>query len=178
MIPGPFGRNEGGGQGFDLFSGGGFQRICADAVNPGQYTNHIAVHSRDGYIIGDRSDGAGGIGADSLNLFQLFRIPRQGTVIFVHYLAGALPQITGTGIIPQSFPCFEHILFRRFGQGGKGRKTGKKTIIIGKDRFHTGLLQHGFTDPGTVGVMEAAPGKIPGTAVIPGQQGGRQLFHV
>ena len=177
IVPGTLCRDQGSSKAFDAAARIWFQRFRSDAEDPGKNADHVSVHRRYRYIIGNGSNSSRRIRTDPADLPHFVRIVRQDSAVFQNYLLRSFPEIPGTRIIPEPFPRFQHILLRGSGQRSQIGKTGQKTLIIRKDRFHPGLLKHRLTDPGAIGIVKTAPGQVPGTSVIPGKKGGRDLFH-
>ena len=167
MVPGAFLRNKAGGKCFNPVTDRGSGYVRADAVQPGDDTDDVSIHSGNGNVVCNGGDGTGGIRPNARDLAQLLRIAGKDAAVFLHDLLRAFPEVPGPRIVSQAFPCLEHILFRRFRKGGDRREALQETGIIRKDSLHAGLLKHGFADPGAVCVMKAAPRQIPGAAVIP-----------
>ena len=154
-----------------------FRRIVPQPVQPANYPDDVAVHRGHGHIIGNGSNGAGGIGADAPDPSQGLRIPGDFPAEFLADLLRSPVKVPGPGIVPQPFPHLQHILFPGLRQRPDRRKAGHEARIIIPHGVHPGLLQHNLADPGSVGIPDSPPGHLPGVFIPPAQQRFRCRMH-
>jgi hypothetical protein len=75
------------------------------------------------------------------------------------YHPGGLVQVTGARVIPQSCPVIEYRVYRGASQAGNIGEAQDKTLVVGNDRSHLGLLQHDLRNPDAVRIMVTLPGQ-------------------
>ena len=97
-------------------------------------------------------------------------------------LAGDAPrrrvQVARPAVIAKAGPLAEHLILIRRRQCRQVGKAGQKTLVIGDDGFHLGLLQHDFGQPDRIGIAlrAALPGQIVAAMpLLPGDQARGEL---
>ena len=84
----------------------------------------------------------------------------------LHSLSGGV-EITRTGIIAESLPGVQDVVFRRGCECGEVGESAEPLIIIRDNGSDLRLLKHELGDEDCVRIACAPPGKIPATAAIP-----------
>jgi hypothetical protein len=79
-------------------------------------------------------------------------------------------EVTGTGIVPKSFPCFENFFFTGKSEGYKVRKFFDPGFKIGKGGGYPCLLEHEFGYHSFVKTWIRSPGEFSFLLVIPTEQ--------
>ena len=86
-------------------------------------------------------------------------------------------QVARAGVVAEPGPEFEHVVELGRGQITRRRPARQEPLIIGRDRFDRGLLQHDLGQPDAVRIGclagQCAPRQATAMTVIPGEQGGR-----
>src|SRR6202034_440808 len=146
-----------------------------DRIKPRDDALDIAVDRRPRSVECDGRDGRRGIGADAWQIAKALFARRYLTVMLLDYDAGASMQITGTGVIAEAGPGFEHIVERRRRQRPYIGPARQKARVIGPDRLDRGLLQHDFGQPDAIRIgalpLRGAPVQPAAVGVVPGQPG-------
>ena len=122
----------------------GHAHVFPDAPHPADHADHVAVHGGNPLVESNAGDGPGGVFADAADFLQRVHILRQLAAIFRRHLPRALVQVGRPAIVAQPFPQLEHLVLPCGRKRLHGRKAAKEPFIIGKHRFHPGLLEHGF----------------------------------
>ena len=93
-------------------------------------------------------------------------------------LLRAAVQVARPGVVAEPGPVFDDAFDGRRRQGRDIGETGEKTLVVGDDRRHLGLLQHDLGQPDPVGVATALPGQVMAAGgLLPGDQAlGKALF--
>ena len=147
---------------------------------PGHDPFHIAIDHHRGFVLCDRGNCGGGIGANARQGAQPGLGCRKHPAMIGHNRAGTGQQVARAGIIAQPRPSLHHC-----GVGGCGQRRNIgpkrcKAMEIAAHRRHRGLLQHHLGQPDPIRVWALArrpvgrphaPGQHAGVAVIPGQKG-------
>src|SRR6202034_1316608 len=145
-----------------------------DRIKPRDDALDIAVDRRPRSVECDGRDGRRGIGADAWQIAKALFARRYLTVMLLDYDAGASMQITGTGVITEAGPGFEHVVERGRRQRPYIGPARQKARVIGPDRLDCGLLQHDFGQPDAIRIgalpRPRAPGQLAAMAVVPSQQ--------
>ena len=76
-------------------------------------------------------------------------------------------QVSGTGVISQSFPIFKHEIFLGIGKRFKVWKAIDEPYKITGSLIYTGLLENDLADPNLVWILFLSPGKGPSMFTIP-----------
>ena len=88
-----------------------------------------------------------------------------------HHGDGGRPEITGAGVIAESLPGVQDLMFGSCRQGGEIGEAPHPSIIIRDDGSDLGLLEHELGDEDGVGISGAAPREIATVLAKPGQEG-------
>ena len=75
------------------------------------------------------------------------------------YHFGSLVQVAGACVISQPCPVIEHRVYRGARQAGNIGEAQDKTLVVGNDRSHLGLLQHDLRNPDAIRIPIALPGQ-------------------
>ena len=147
----------------------------SDAEMPGQHPVHIAVHYRCRQAEANGADGSGGVIPDTFEAADALHSVREAP--HGHYLFGGRVQVTGTGIIAQTFPKAQDFIFRGLGQIFNGREALHKALPVSRSLRNPGLLKDDFTEPDGIRIHRTAPGKVPSVGGIPVQDGAGKSVH-
>jgi hypothetical protein len=161
------GRAIGGQRGHDLAGALPEQLLAAcrlhvvlDREDAGEHAGDVAVDQRRALAVGDRRDGARGVGADARHLAQRGRRPWQRAAMAFDDVAGAAVQVAGAAVVAEPGPVSEHVVERGVGQALHRREAAHPALPVRDDGGHPGLLQHDLRDPDRVRVAALAPGQV------------------
>src|SRR3954463_6054707 len=91
---------------------------------------------------------------------------------------GSRVEIACAGVVAESLPGMEDVVFRRDGEGGEIREAPEPLIIIRDHRRDLGLLEHELGNKDGVRIGGAAPGKIAAVFAVPGTKGAPEFSGV
>ena len=146
-------------------------RITIESREPRMQTQRVGFDNRRGLIERKRGNRTGSVSSNSRQLLPLCGGGRQATDTIRHNLPGGAMQITGAAVVSESFPQAQHRHFVCGSQRFHGRKGREKPFEIRHNRGNGRLLQHDFTQPHTIGIAVATPGKFASVTGIPTLQG-------
>lgn len=144
---------------------------------PRQHAQNIAVHRGTTLPACNRCDCSRRIRTDARQRQQRISVTRHTSVKFRTNGSRRLLQITGAGIISQSFPQLEQLFLRHLGKCLHGRKCPHKAFIVRDDRLHPRLLQHNLGNPNSIRILGTPPRQIPMSLLIPRAQTAQRLFY-
>ena len=84
-----------------------------------------------------------------------------------HNLLGSRLHIADSAIVAQPLPEIEQGLFWCLSQVGHCGQGRHKTLVIGNNSSHLGLLQHNLADPDGIGILTLTPGQITFIFIVP-----------
>jgi len=163
------------------------------ALHSEQTTEHaadIAIHRRLVLAESDTEHGPGSVLADAGQGHEWLTVGGELAAVSLHHQAGSGVKVTGSGVVAQPLPHFEHLVEVGCGQILKGWETGEEAAVVGEHGGHLRLLQHDHRHPEGVGIVGVSPGEVgqpllrpsqqtlsDGTAPLRGCQGIRRLGH-
>lgn len=112
--------DEGRSRGMELGQGGG---LVAAGEESTQDTGDVSVEGGCGNMESDTGDGAGGVGADSRELFQSFGVGWKLATGKAENGFGQRVKVTSPTIVTESFPVAENEGLGGAGEGGPGGKS-------------------------------------------------------
>ena len=154
----------------------------ADQVEAAEDAGDVAVDDCGGGVIGEGSDGAGGVGADSREGLQDGRVARDLAGEIGGDSLGGGVEVESPGVISQTLPEAQNLLLFGCSQGLDGWEAMYKATEIGDCGGDLGLLEHEFTDQNYVWVYGCkgmvagrAPGEVAAVSGVPTQQGSGEI---
>jgi hypothetical protein len=134
--------------------------VVLDREDAGEHPGDIAVDEGGALAVGDRGDGARGVGADAGHLAERRGRPRQRAAVAVDDVAGAAVQVAGAAVVAEPGPVGEDVVERRVGQALHRREAAHPALPVGDDGGHPRLLQHDLGDPDRVRVAAPSPRQV------------------
>jgi len=133
-----------------------------------------------------RQNGADHVPAYAGELGERYWVIRNAAPVFVDHSPSGLVKIAGPAVVTESFPKSKYLLFACRGKVAQRREGAHKSLEIGNDRGHLGLLKHDFTNPDAIGITIVPPGKLPAIAYVPVEEtpakrnakSGRREIHI
>jgi hypothetical protein len=134
--------------------------VVVDGEDAREHPGDVAVDQGRALAVGDRRDGAGGVGADAGHLAQGRRSARQRAAVALDDVAGAAVQVAGAAVVAEPGPVGEHVVEGRVGEALHRREAPHPALPVGDDRGDPRLLQHDLRDPDRVRVPALAPRQV------------------
>jgi len=145
-ITGMVGVDKGLGEVVDFATNGGFggRVVRVPSTDPAQNAFDIAVHNRDGFIVGDAGDGGGGVGADAGKFQERGCRGGYSAGVVGNYGLGGLVEHAGPTVVSKTAPESENILLVGLGKRLDGWEALEEGSVALDDHGYPGLLEHDF----------------------------------
>ena len=164
-----FARNDAGGEGLELFLGGG---AVVAGEESAQDAGDVAIESGGGDPESDTGDGTGGVVTDTWKEDELFRIRRKLAFGKAENSFGQGVKEVSSAIVTEAFPDLENGATWGASEGGPGGKATKPAVVVGKNGRDTCLLGHELGDGDAVGGGMETPRKGSLVATVPRVEAG------
>ena len=140
----------------------------ADIEKPCQHPVYIPVEHCARSVVNDRADGRRSIVAHAGQRAHAFVGDREYPAKPRHDLPRGSMEVTGTAVIAQPLPQFEHLVLGRSCQCGDVGEPLRKAQVVLQSLRHARLLQDNLRKPYPVRVTRATPGQVTAFAGEPG----------
>ena len=123
---------------------------CVNGVQTREHAFDVAVQNRVALAKGEGENRASGGAADAGQRRHGFHGAREAAAVLAHNLLGGFLQVARAGVVAESGPVVQHAVEFGARQGLHSRETFQKTLVIGDNRAHLGLLEHDLRYPDAV----------------------------
>ena len=156
--------------------------ITFDGEMARENADDVAVEDGFGLCESDAGDGAGGVASDAGEGEDIIEAAWEGGGMFFADEASGFLEIARAGVVTETFPEFEDVLFVGDGERGDGGEVLHPAFPIWNDGFDLGLLEHNLRNPDGVRIVGPTPREVAGVFREPGRDGvgelACQLFQI
>ena len=141
-----------------------------DIEEAGKQASDVGFHDGDGFIERESGESVCGIAANTRKILDIDQSARKAAAMFFHHGDSRGAEITGAGVIAETLPGVQNVMFGSNCQSGEIGEALQPLFIIRDDGSDLRLLKHELRDEDGVRVVGVAPGKIAAVLTVPGEE--------